>query len=108
MKYIIALTVVVLLTGCPTLDQMRQITDLASTGQTGRYVMSEPYNTTAYNDGYQQGYRTGYNDAESGRAYRPQTTYGGTAYSSAYADGFYKGYEVGYYDASNRRGYNLR
>jgi hypothetical protein len=109
MKPIIPLTAALLLTGCPTLDEMRRVGDLAATtGQVGRYVMSEPYNTSAYGDGYQQGYRAGYNDAESGRSYRPRTNYDGTAYSSAFSDGYYKGYEVGYYDSRDRRGFNLR
>jgi hypothetical protein len=110
MKPIIPLlTAAALLTGCPTLDEMRRVTDYAAnTGQVGRYIMSEPYNRDAYSDGYQQGYRAGYNDAERRQSYRPQTTYGGTAYSSAFSDGYYKGYEVGYYDARDRRGFNLR
>ena len=97
-----------MLTGCPTVDEMMQIADYATTGQSGNYQMSRPYNRSAYSDGYQQGYRAGYYDAESRRSYRPQSDYGGSSYNSAFSDGYYKGYKVGYYDFRNRRGYNLR
>jgi hypothetical protein len=108
MKPIIPLSAALLLTGCPTVDEMMQIADYASSGQTGTYQMSRPYNRDAYGDGYQQGYRAGYYDGESRRSYRPQSNYGGSSYNSAFSDGYYKGYEVGYYDARDRRGYNLR
>jgi hypothetical protein len=108
MKHIIPIVAAVMLTGCPTIDEMLQVADYATSGQTGNYQMSQPYNRSAYNDGYQQGYRAGYYDADRGRSYRPQSDYGGTFYNSAFSDGYYKGYEVGYYDAGSNRGYNLR
>lgn len=108
MKYIIPIMAAVLLTGCPTYDEFRQIADYASTGQSGDYRNSQPYNRNAYGDGYQQGYEAGYYDSGRGRGYRPQSNYSGSSYNSAFSDGYYKGYEVGFYDARNRRGYNLR
>jgi hypothetical protein len=110
MKTIIPLvTAAALLTGCPTLDEMQRIADIAGVGQTGNYYqMSQPYDRNAYSDGYQQGYRAGFYDAEGGRSYRPKSNYGGSTYNSAFSDGYYKGYEVGYYDSRDRRGYNLR
>ena len=109
MKTIALLCVATLLTGCPTLDEMQQIADIAGVGRPGDYYqMSRPYNRDAYGDGYPQGYQAGYSDAQRGRGYRPQSNYGGSSYNSAFSDGYYKGYEVGYYDYRDRRGYTLR
>jgi hypothetical protein len=92
LKTIIPLvTASALLTGRPTLGEMQQIADLAGVGQTGNYQMSQPYNRSAYNDGYPQGYRAGFDDAERGQSYRPQSNYGGSTYNSAFSDGYYKG-----------------
>ena len=98
-----------MLAGCSALDELMRVTDSNFQGRSGNnYQRSQPYNQSAYSDGYQQGYRAGYYDAERRKGYRPQSNYGGSSYNSAFSDGYYKGYEVGYYDFKNRGTYNLR
>jgi hypothetical protein len=109
MKTIPILLLATLLTGCSALDEMLRIGNSSFPGQSGNYYQSsQPYNRSAYSDGYQQGYRAGYYDAQRKKGYRPQSNFGGSSYNSAFSDGYYKGYEVGYYDARNRRSYQLR
>jgi hypothetical protein len=108
MKRILTLLAATVLTGCSAFDEIMRAANYNPTGQSGSYYQkSEPYNKSAYNDGYQQGYRAGYYDAERNRSYRPQSNYGGSSYNSAFSDGYYQGYDVGFYDSKNRRGYRL-
>lgn len=109
MKTIPILLAATMLTGCSALDELLRVTNSNFLGQSGNdYQRSQPYNQSAYSDGYNQGYRAGFYDAERRKGYRPQSNYGGSSYNSAFSDGYYKGYEVGYYDFNNRGTYNLR
>jgi len=109
MKTIPILLVATVLTGCSALDEMLRVSNSNFPGQSGNYDQSsQPYNRSAYSDGYQQGYRAGYYDAQRKKGYRPQSNISGSSYNSAFSDGYYKGYEVGFYDARNRRTYQLR
>jgi hypothetical protein len=120
MKYLMPIAAAALLSGCSAYDQVREITDIASTSQTRGARSSQPYNRprdsrnsqpynqNAYGNGYQQGYDAGYYDAGRGRGYRAKSKSGGSSYNSAFSDGYYKGYEAGTYDARARRGYKLR
>lgn len=101
MKHLIPILATVLLTGCPTYDEMLRVVDYSSVGRPGNVRISQPYNRNAYEDGYHRGHEAGYRDGGRGRAYGAKVRTSGSR-DSAFSDGYYKGYEAGFYGRRSR------